>query len=227
MTLTVLQKIVFILQWAMPILLIIVLVAFGVLVCRFMTASRKRHASHLVIALALLAVCAIALTWAVPQEFVARKEKQRADAYAKSSFVNVGDLVPSFVIADTEGKAFSTDDLRGRVLLVNFFATWCGPCKRELPHLQEVYAEFSNNPDFEAIIVGHGETLEIVREFRDKNQTTMRMASDPDKTVFSKFASDTIPRTIVVAKDGTIVYSKAEYYDRDIPVIRKAIQRSL
>lgn len=56
---------------------------------------------------------------------------------------------------------------------------------------------------------------------------TMRMAADSDETVFAEFASNTIPRTVVVSPRGTIVYSKAGFYERDVAVIRKAIKDHL
>ena len=153
---------------------------------------------------------------------------ERTERYNNSSLVTVGDRVPSFAIADTEGVEFSTDDLRGKVLVINFFATWCGPCKLELPHLAEIYSDYQSCENFKLIVIGRGETQEIVRGFRDKHQITMPMAADYDETVFEMFADGgSIPRTIVVSPTGAIVYSKAEYYERDVALIRKAIEQNL
>ncbi len=59
------------------------------------------------------------------------------------SLVHVGDPSPSFSLTDVEGHEFATDDLRGKVVLVNFFATWCGPCMVELPILQKMWDDHS------------------------------------------------------------------------------------
>ena len=227
MTLSSLQKLIFILQWAMPLLLLAVVVTFGILVFRFRSANRKKHVSRLVAAAALLCVFGLALSWAIPQEYVARREQQRSAKYAETSFVNVGDPVPSFVVTDTVGNDFSPRDLRGKVLLINFFATWCGPCKLELPHLDEINNEFRENSNFEFIVIGRGETQESVRNFQAKSGFTMRMAADSDQSVFAEFASKTIPRTVVVSPSGVIVYSKAGFYERDVAVIREAIENHL
>ena len=227
MTLTSLQTLIFVLQSAMPLLLLAVVITLGILAVRFRSPNRKKHALRLLAATVLLFGCGLALSWAIPQEYVARREQQRQADYEASSFVNVGEPVPSFTVTDTDGNQFSTHDLRGKVLLINFFATWCGPCKLELPHLDKMNADFQQDPNFASIVIGRGETDETVREFQSMNGLTMRMAADSDESVFAKFASDTIPRTIVVSPTGSIVYSKAGFYDRDVNVIRRAIEDNL
>ena len=223
-----LESIVFVLQTAMPFLLFAVVVTLGVLVVRFRRPHRKGRVFRFLSALILFCISGLTLSWAVPREYVARRELARADRYARTSLVTVGDRVPSFTISDTEGIEFSTDALRGKVLLINFFATWCGPCKLELPHLAEIYADYQGHENFKLIVIGRGETQEIVREFRDQQQITMPMAADSDEAVFNLFADGgTIPRTIVVSPTGVIVYSKAEYYERDVALIRKAIEQNL
>ena len=212
----------------MPILLLAVVITLGVMVIRFRRLNRKGRVLRFLAALLLLCGCGLALSWAVPREYVARRELKRTERYNRSSLVTVGDRVPSFAIADTEGVEFSTDDLRGKVLVINFFATWCGPCKLELPHLAEIYSDYQSCDNFKLIVIGRGETQEIVRGFRDKHQITMPMAADYDETVFKMFADGgSIPRTIVVSPTGAIVYSKAEYYERDVALIREAIEQNL
>jgi peroxiredoxin len=223
-----LESIVFVLQSAMPIVLLAVLITFGVLLIRFRRPNRKGRVVRFMAALSLFCGCGIALSWAVPREYVARRELERAERYKQSSLINVGDRVPSFAIADTEGATFSTDDLRGKVLVINFFATWCGPCKLELPHLAKIYSDYQGYDNFKLVVIGRGETQETVREFRDKHQIAIPMAADFDEAVYKLFADGgSIPRTIVVSPTGTITYSKAEYYERDIPLIRKTIEQNL
>ena len=222
-----LQTIVNLLQWAAPLLLAATVVTLGILLFRFRSPNRKKHILRFSIALCAMCACGLGLSWAVPKAYVAGREEERANQYAESSSVHVGDSVPPFVVTDTTGSEFSTEALRGKVLLINFFATWCGPCKMELPHLEELNAEFRNYADFESIIIGRGETIEVVRQYQSLNAIQVRMAADSDEIVFSKFASDTIPRTIVVSADGKIVYSKAGFYDRDVETIRRTISTNL
>ena len=223
-----LKSIVFVLQWAMPVLLLAVVVTLGLLVIRFRRPNRKGHVVRFSASVLLLCGCGFALSLLIPQEYVARRELERAERYQRSALVGIGDRVPAFAVADIEGREFSTDDLRGKVLVINFFATWCGPCKLELPHVAEIFSDYQSYDNFRLIVIGRGETQEVIREFCDKHQITVPMAADPDETIYNMFADGgSIPRTIVVSPTGTIAYSKAEFYERDIPLIRKIIMQNL
>src|SRR5690606_20469865 len=74
-----------------------------------------------------------------------RPRQARAD---EAALVKVGDRAPSFGIKTADGSEFALDKLRGKVVLLNFFATWCGPCLQELPHIQELWKEYENRNDF-------------------------------------------------------------------------------
>jgi thiol-disulfide isomerase/thioredoxin len=71
------------------------------------------------------------------------------------TLVKIGDKAPDFSFSTEKGQAKKLSDLKGKVVWINFFATWCGPCRQELPHLQkEVYNKLKNNKNFELIILG-------------------------------------------------------------------------
>ncbi|HTM53896.1 MAG TPA: redoxin domain-containing protein [Pirellulales bacterium] len=127
------------------------------------------------------------------------------------SLTKVGDAAPDIRIAPLEGEELSLADLRGRVVLINFFATWCGPCRVEMPDLEKIWNEFGKHDQFRMYGIAREETPEIVREFNDKQHFTFPLAADPDRTAFASFAEESIPRTYLIDREGRIIYQCTGY----------------
>ena len=108
------------------------------------------------------------------------------------TLTSVGEQAPDIAVTSVEGPSIRLADLRGRVVLVNFFATWCGPCKMELPDLQEIWSEFQDNDEFRMFVIGREESAETVRTFKDEHGFTFPMASDLDRAAFDRFATESI-----------------------------------
>lgn len=170
----------------------------------------------------------VALLYGVVLPYEARQmerlRKERVDAV---SFVNVGDAAPSFSVTDTSGAAFVLEDLRGKVVLVNFFATWCGPCLLELPHIQELWDENRDNGDFVLIAIGCEETNDSVTAFQSKYGYTFPMAADPEHATYSLFAAELIPRTYLVSRDGTICFASTGFYEEDMARLQSELTEQL
>ena len=128
----------------------------------------------------------------------------RAQRVKETSFVLEGDSVPEFAVECIDGQRFGPERLRGKVVLINFFATWCGPCTLELPRLQQIWNEHKDNENFVFLVIGREETEEAVRAYRTEYGYDFPMAADPEGEIYRKFASERIPRSYVIAPDGTI-----------------------
>lgn len=142
-----------------------------------------------------------------------RMHKKLAD---DASVVHVGDKVPSIVLTDTAGIIFDLDKLRGKVVLINFFATWCGPCIQELPEIQELWNKNCENKRFALIAIGREETNDSVKDFQATHGFTFPMAADPNRLSYAAFADKVIPRTFLVAPDGRIKYSSTGFSEGEI-----------
>jgi peroxiredoxin len=113
------------------------------------------------------------------------------------------------------------------VIVLNFFATWCGPCQEELPQLQAIWNEFRNQDHFTMLVVGREETDESVKAFQQAHGFTFPMASDRDASIYAKFASRSIPRTYLISRQGIIVYQWTGSYEEEIPKLKKLLRKEL
>lgn len=122
--------------------------------------------------------------------------------------VKIGDRVPTFELPLTDGDFISNDDLLGKVSVIQFTASWCGVCKKEMPHLEkEVWQRFKGD-DFILLGIDLKEPTEKVKQFIKDTKITYPMALDKKGMVFEQF---TIPkagvtRNIVLDKEGNIIF---------------------
>lgn len=121
---------------------------------------------------------------------------------SSSGEVKVGDEAPDFVAELTNGEKFSLADNKGKVVLINFWATWCGPCVEELPAIEKLQKEYGDK--VEIVAVNYGEDKKTVDEFlKDKNYT-FKVAYDENMDICNTYPSDGIPYLVVVDKEGKV-----------------------
>jgi len=153
-----------------------------------------------------------------------RLQQERIDTV---SYVHVGDPAPSFKVTDTRGTEFSLDDSRGKVTLVIFFATWCGPCLQELPHVQKLWDANREKNHFALVVIGREETKESVTEFQAKHGYSFPMAPDPERSVYSLYAKEFIPRTYLVSRDGKICFASTGFHEEEMTRLQKELAKQL
>lgn len=141
-------------------------------------------------------------------------------AQNENTLVKEGQKAPDFTITLENGQTKSLSDLEGKVVWINFFATWCPPCRKELPHLEEaVYEAFKNRDDFELLVIGREHSLEEINKFKADNNYTLPFYPDPERKIFSKYAKQTIPRNFVIDKNGKIAVASIGYNEEDFEKI--------
>ena len=151
-----------------------------------------------------------------------------ADDEAKSTLVKVGEKAPEFVCKPINGEEVSLSKQHGTVVLVNFFATWCGPCLAELPHLEkEIMKKFGDRPDFKLIVIGREHSAEELQTFAKEKKLTLLMAPDPTRAIYGKFATQYIPRNFIVGKDGKIKLASVGYTDTSFQEIVQTLENEL
>ncbi len=141
------------------------------------------------------------------------------------TLVKVGDSAPDFSFSTENGQTKKLSELKGKVVWINFFATWCGPCRQELPHLQkEVYDKLKSNKNFELIILGREHSWEEINKFKTDNKFNMPFYPDTGRKVFSLYAKQNIPRNFVIGKDGKIAISSSGFTEKEFAEIISKVE---
>src|SRR5271165_5733957 len=132
-------------------------------------------------------------------------ERQRALRYIDDPALARARLAPPFVVTAADGQRIAMDDLTGKVLLIDFWATWCGPCRAALPHVREIAKKFQGQP-LVVLSVSVDTDEEKWREFIGKNEMTWPQYFDRGFTgpVAKLFGVEAIPHTFTIDADGVL-----------------------
>lgn len=113
---------------------------------------------------------------------------------------------PDFSLQNLDGANISLSALKGKVVLINFWATWCAPCREEMPSMQKLWEKYSGE-DFEMLAVNVGEDIGIVKEFKNLFQPTLSMpiVLDHHSTLVNTYPVIGLPTTYLIDKQGHFV----------------------
>jgi cytochrome c biogenesis protein CcmG, thiol:disulfide interchange protein DsbE len=126
----------------------------------------------------------------------------------------VGSVAPDFSLADLDGNPLRLADLRGRPVIVNFWASWCGPCVEEFPLLREA-AERHAADGLVVVGIVYQDRSEAARDFMDRNGATWPAAMDPGDRVASAYGILGPPETYFIGRDGRIVARQIGQFSAD------------
>lgn len=120
-----------------------------------------------------------------------------------SSATEGGILAPDLQLKDINGQSVSLSNFRGKPVLLNFWATWCPPCRYELPFLQEIYGEWSER-GLVLLTIDVGESTATVKDFVAKNKLTLPVLLDTKRSVAQKYAVTAYPTTFFIDREGMV-----------------------
>ncbi|MEI7828128.1 MAG: TlpA disulfide reductase family protein [Prolixibacteraceae bacterium] len=144
--------------------------------------------------------------------------------------IKIGDQVPAFSTTLTNGKAISTADFKGKVVMLQFTASWCSVCRTEMPFIEkDIWQKNKNNKNFVLIGVDLDEPLEKVKKFQDEIKVTYPLALDPGGSIFQLFAEKKagVTRNVILDKSGKIVYLTRLYKEDEFAEMVKVIETLL
>ena len=143
----------------------------------------------------------------------------------ETTLTKVGQTAPEFRVTTLDGKIFDLKDAKGKVVLVNYFATWCGPCMAEIPHLQDqVWSRFKDK-NFVMVAIDREEAEPVVKDFQKKHQFGFLIACDTKREVYTRFATKFIPRNFLIDASGTIVFQSVGYTEPEFNKLIVAIEK--
>ncbi|MGJ1265945.1 TlpA family protein disulfide reductase [Sphingobacterium spiritivorum] len=142
--------------------------------------------------------------------------------------VKVGEQTPVFEWKDKKEERKDISMLKGKVVLINFFATWCPPCRQELPRVEnEIWAKYKSRTDFSLLVFAREEGWDKLDPFMSKHQYTFPVFPDLKREIFSKYADTGIPRNVILNKKGEVVYQSIGYTEDEFKHLLTVLESEL
>ncbi|AGB41876.1 Peroxiredoxin [Halobacteroides halobius DSM 5150] len=135
-----------------------------------------------------------------------QKEQEEQKNNSARIGINVGNIAPDFTLVNLKGEQVSLSDYRGQFVMVNFWATWCPPCRAEMPDLDAFYD--NNKQDFVILGVNIGESKAKVKSFIEENGYDYPILLDQERGAAFKYRVSVIPTSYFVGPQGKIQYVK-------------------
>ncbi|HBG36635.1 MAG TPA: hypothetical protein DDW88_06170 [Treponema sp.] len=139
-------------------------------------------------------------------QMVEKKESEPTTQEVKTEAKKEGPMALDFTLQMTDGTEFTLLQNLDKPILVNYWATWCPPCVREFPDLEEMYKNYKDRMHFVAI--NSAETKDVIEAFMAKNKFTIPVAMDSDNAVGMMYGIASIPTTFIVDIEGRIVFAQ-------------------
>ncbi len=167
---------------------------------------------------------------ALPEKLIAQGsavQKPDAGDDDRGYLVKVGDQAPAdFELVLQDGTRTSLKALRGKTVVLQFTASWCGVCREEMPHLEKMWNKYKNR-NLVLIGVDRDEPLATVQKFHKDMKISYPLALDPGADIFGRFANKKsgVTRNVVIDKNGKIVYMTRLYDEQEFAAMLRVIDK--
>ncbi|PCI43062.1 MAG: hypothetical protein COB51_12050 [Moraxellaceae bacterium] len=149
-------------------------------------------------------------------------------AYSMNAFcLEKGQALPHFSLTDLRsGNLIQSDDFKGKVIYIDFWATWCAPCIEGLPKLGKLQNSFSKD-QFQVVAINVNDDVETVEAYLEKIDANLMILSDPKNIALSRFKLKGIPSGFLISQDGKVVLSHTGYDANFIKHLKKEIHKQI
>lgn len=142
----------------------------------------------------VLAILFVGLIFTVYQHYFTKVKTQEAV---------INEKAPNFRLQTINNEELELKDLSGKAVLINFWGSWCAPCKNEMPAIQDAYSQYKND-GFEVVAVNIYESAETVSTFMQKNNLSIPAVLDKNGEVYNTFNVRYVPTSFFITPDGTL-----------------------
>ncbi|MHB8381901.1 MAG: TlpA disulfide reductase family protein [Candidatus Binataceae bacterium] len=149
-------------------------------------------------------------------------------AQKEQPVVPAGDKAADFKLEQLNGATLSLDQLKGKVVFLNIWATWCGPCREEMPSMETLYDELKGNKDFVMLAVSQDtKGRSVVAPYVAKNGYHFTILLDPENKVGESYDVSGVPETFIIDRKGQIVAHHMGAFDWSRPDVKDALKQLL
>lgn len=150
---------------------------------------------------------------------------QERQVYEEGYLVKTGDMSPDFVIREAGGKTYNLSDLRGKVVMLQFTASWCSVCRKEMPFIEDEIWQPGREQGLVVIGIDRDEPVETVLKFASDMEITYPLALDPGADIFGLFALKNagVTRNIIIDRNGKIVFLTRLFEMEEFNEMKKVI----
>ncbi|MCZ6530438.1 MAG: redoxin domain-containing protein [Chloroflexi bacterium] len=159
--------------------------------------------SFLIVVVGIAALAGVAFIATLPSAPAASAPASSVDPSTLKVAPTQGSLAPDFSLFNLEGEQITLSELRGHPVMINLWATWCAPCRIEMPHIQDRFERYANE-GFIVLAVDFDEPAGLVEEFRDELGLTFDVLLDPGAEVQELYRNRSYPSTFFVDENGVI-----------------------
>jgi peroxiredoxin len=140
--------------------------------------------------------------------------------------VKIGQQIPNFDLKTIDGKSVQISSLKGKIVMLQFTASWCSVCRKEMPHIEaEIWEKYRNNPNFALYGIDLDETKDVIEKYAKEIPVTYPLTLDPKGGIFYQFAEKNagVTRNVIIDRSGKIVYMTRLYKDVEFQEMKKVI----
>jgi len=154
---------------------------------------------------------------------------QEKQVYNDGYLVKTGDQAPDFLINEAGGKSYRLSDLKGRVVMLQFTASWCSVCRQEMPFIEKEIWKPWKEAGLTVIGIDRDEPLDKVLKFKKEIGVTYPLALDPNADIFGLYALKEagVTRNVIIDRNGRIVFLTRLFDREEFELMKKAISSQL